>query len=144
MAAVCVRLVVVLVKKITPFIFSRRRLEGEMAKLRQERHAQFTGSSLPVTTPSKQPPLAFFKPDSERDQRAEELFQSGSVVSVEFRAGVLSAKVVSQDFHRMRADPYICRLWPWAEIMCTCADFLRCGGFCKHLRAALIQVCVGG
>ena len=54
---------------------------------------------------------------------------------------MLSAKVVSQDFHRIRAAPYICRLWPWADIMCTCPDFLRCGGFCKHLRGALIEVC---
>lgn len=134
-------LVVVLVKKITPFIFARRRLQGDMADFPEQRHAQFTGNSVPVATPAKEPPLAYFAPDSDRDQRAEELVKSGSVTSVEFSAGTLTAKVVSQDLHRMRAAPYVCRLWPWVDILCTCVDFLRCGGFCKHLRGALIEVC---
>ena len=134
-------LVVVLIKKITPFIFSRRRLQGALAEFQERRHAQFTGNSVPVVTPVKEPPLAYFTADSDRDLRAEELVTNGSVASVEFRAGTLTAKVVSQDLHRMRAAPYICRLWPWCDIMCTCADFVRCGGFCKHLRGALIEVC---
>lgn len=137
-------LVVVVIREIIPFIFARRRLEGEMAAFRQQRHAQFTGNSVPVATPTKAPPLAYFAPDADRDQRADGIVKGGGVVSVEFRDGVLSAKVVSQDYHRMRAAPYICRLWPWADIMCTCADFTRCGGFCKHLRAALIVVCALG
>jgi hypothetical protein len=134
-------LVVVLVKKITPFVFSRRRLQGELTRLRQDRHFQFTGTTVAAVTPTKQPPLPYYKVDDARDARAQELFAAGKVTKVEFRADTLSALVVSEDLHRMRANPYVCRLWPWGDVMCTCVDFLRNGGYCKHMRAALLRVC---
>ena len=62
------------------------------------------------------------------------------VEKVEFKAGTLSAQVTSENLFRGRSEPYICRLLPWSAIMCTCEYFQAVGGYCKHLRAALLQV----
>jgi SWIM zinc finger len=62
------------------------------------------------------------------------------VEKVEFKAGSLSAQVTSENLFRGRDEPYICRLLPWGEITCSCENFQAVGGYCKHLRAALLQV----
>lgn len=67
---------------------------------------------------------------------------AGKVVAVEVRSNTLRAIVHSENLFRERADPYTCWLLPWELIACTCASFKAVGGYCKHLRAALLKVCV--
>jgi hypothetical protein len=49
--------------------------------------------------------------------------------------------VTSENLFRGHVEPYICRLLPWPEITCACENFQAVGGYCIHLRAALLQVC---
>ena len=37
-------------------------------------------------------------------------------------------------------EPYICCLLPWKMVTCSCPSFQSVGGYCKHLRAALLKV----
>jgi uncharacterized Zn finger protein len=65
---------------------------------------------------------------------------AGLVLKIEYREGCLSAQVNSQNLFRAGAQPYVCRVLPWSDITCACESFQAVGGFCKHLRAALLKV----
>lgn len=130
-------LVVVLVTHIVPFILLRRQLEREYAAFRKQRHERFTGA--PPAPQPQQTPLAYLHPDGGKDERAQELFQAGKVLSVEWCEGALTAKVACGNLCQYGSS-YVCRLLPWVNIVCTCPNFAQYGGYCKHLRAALLKV----
>lgn len=67
---------------------------------------------------------------------------AGKVVSVVVRAGTLVALVQSENLFSGESEPYTCCLLPWARVTCDCPNFQSVGGYCKHLRAALLKVWV--
>ena len=58
------------------------------------------------------------------------------VLGVEWLADVLVAKVGSEN--AFRTEQYTCCLLPWKMVTCGCPNFQSVGGYCKHLRAALL------
>lgn len=129
-------LVVVLIKHVVRFLLARRQLQRQLEIQKLQRHVQYTGSA-PTQSPAEIP-LAFYQPDEAKDARAQALLSADKVISVEWCMPMLTAKVLSDNLFRV--EPYICRLLPWSEILCTCVNFESVGGYCKHLRAALLKV----
>jgi SWIM zinc finger len=71
---------------------------------------------------------------------------AGKVVSVVVRADTLIALVQTENLFNSEpgsgSAPYTCCLLPWARVACDCPNFQSVGGYCKHLRAALLKVWV--
>lgn len=139
-----------LITNILPNIYAQHRLLNRFSSWKASRFHAAAGGAHIAPSPSKKkqvavslPPITWYEPDPIRDGLAKDFVTLGRVVSIPSRRtfelwATCAATGVAMD------DPNYLRYWmtihPTGSASCTCLDWLKRGGACKHLRAFRILV----
>ncbi|EKM56355.1 uncharacterized protein PHACADRAFT_27236 [Phanerochaete carnosa HHB-10118-sp] len=142
-------LVNILVFHVLPSVFRQRRLDAQEAARREAimrtlpggqaliQARQFASSAAPLE------PLAYYVPDEAREHAAGQLVigQQISVPSLDETSKALTFQCYSALATQGEINPveYTVSLGLDGYSSCTCPDFSKRGGFCKHMRAAILR-----
>lgn len=147
-------LVRVLILHALPSIFEQRAIE-DMESHRWESllHTVPGGSAIvnsmrkpqpaAATAVTVTPPLAYWIDDEDRDRGAAALVTNGqiSIPSVDLEQRTYTFTCYSSMSLAQEKNPitYVITFPEQATATCTCPDFQKRGGACKHMRAAVVQ-----
>lgn len=131
--------------KIAPSIFQQRRLEEEERIMLRKALDGIPGASELLGDGQNkpiEPPVAFLVPDARRDRDAQTLLESNRVSAPAVQQTGMLLTCWSSNSVDTRGAPVAYTIWLGydSSASCTCADFQRHGGACKHMRAALLRV----
>lgn len=139
-------LVRVLIDETLPEIFKRKQLRQREKDLINKRIMSLPGGEKLVRMFSHiavaSSPIAYLKPDDARDKAAQDLLSNRQISIPEFSQDGFTFTCYSSLTLAMDAAPVtyniVLRLDGQAD--CSCPDFQRRGGACKHMRAALLRL----
>lgn len=134
-----------LILKILPEVFAQRRIRQHYATWVSKRFENAAGGNLLHNQPkqgrssaSSTTHLTWFENDEVREKKGFQIFAAGRVSQIpagrpyEFWATCAATTANIADPNHVR---YWLTIHPSGSATCTCADWLRRGGACKHLRA---------
>ncbi|KAJ7626694.1 hypothetical protein B0H17DRAFT_963315, partial [Mycena rosella] len=139
-------LIQILIIHILPSIFQERRLyrDQELRIAAQVRQLPGGTSLLKNRSSGKQiiPKIAYLLPDAQRTERARALLAAGQLGVPEFLpdTNTLVSTCYSSDALEIDSEPikYTISIGLDGVATCTCPDFEKHGGACKHIRGALL------
>lgn len=133
-----------------PSIFKQRQLEDREAARRQRQYLRLAGGKelvqrQTVSRPRpKLEPIAYYIPDERRDAAAALLVEHRQISIPALRPDHSALDFNCYSALASEHDPspvlYAVSLGFHGEASCSCPDFKNHGGFCKHLRAALLRI----
>ncbi|KAI0048644.1 hypothetical protein FA95DRAFT_1654556, partial [Auriscalpium vulgare] len=129
-----------LVFNVLPRLFARLRLQSNLKEWTSARFPTVVHGTA-VRDPPPRVPLSHLSPDSSRDNSAADIFKSGRLVTLESpKPYEVWASCATS--HADVSDPAHTRYWLTIHssgcATCTCPDWLRRGGACKHIRALVV------
>jgi hypothetical protein len=130
----------ILIKSITPNILLKRNLKCELQLQLKERQKLYT-PFLPeerIQLENHYNQLAYYTPDSNRDEAANRICKEKKIIQVEFNGETLYLWIISDVSTQLQPKIYIIQLLP--NVICQCMDFLSRGGACKHIRASIFWI----
>lgn len=141
-------LINLLITKIFPSIFEQRTAERHDANIWEAQMQSLPGgeallkSKHESKTGSAAPTVAYLYPNEKRDLAAAELISNKQINIPAVDANGLTFMCHSSlalDFEKA-PETYTIVLGLDGSANCTCLDFLKRGGACKHIRAALLRL----
>lgn len=140
-------LVKMLVTTVLPSIFEQRALElAEEKRWDRWLAKQSGGVALLVqrtqADTQKVTTVAWLQPNADRDERAAKILADRQIMSPVRTDTALTFECYSSLATEADPNPFIynIELNDNRTASCTCADFRKHGGACKHLRAALLRI----
>lgn len=138
-----------LIQSILPNIFAHHRMTDTFTLWRSDRFREAAGGARLIPSSRKKAlepvfiAIAWFEPDPLRDGPASDLAKMGRIVPIQNKRMYelwATCAATGADMRDTQYGRYWLTAHPSGAATCTCMDWMKRGGACKHLRAFRIVI----